>query len=96
MEMLMQSLQLKKVSRCHVGGDRTSLLPAQGRGVVRGSMSSTFTDIIVVDNEVMLNNGGSKLEVRVGGMSLGVVVGHKVGDDVRWKGMMPEKWGSST
>jgi hypothetical protein len=59
-------------------------------------MSSTFMDIIVVDDEVMLNNGGSKLKVRVGGTTLGVVMDHKVGDDVRWKGMTPEKWGAST
>ena len=74
-ETLVKSLRAQEVCRCGVGGNGAASMSVESRSVVSGGMKRTFTDIIVGGNDIMLDNGGSQCQVRVGGAAMWIVIG---------------------
>jgi hypothetical protein len=63
---LMDGLDAKEIRRCSGGGHGAFLLPRLGRRVVRANADGAFTDVPIVNDGIMLDDGARKFEIGIG------------------------------
>jgi hypothetical protein len=88
---LVNSLQPEKIRRNTSRSCRTLRLPSEGGCVVRERMDGALTTVHVMDQNVMLSNGSSELEIRVGDGAGGIVAAYNSLLYLQWKRGTPEE-----
>jgi hypothetical protein len=82
---LVDGLQAKQVHRRAGFSSRALCLPSKGGGVVREHVDCALTTVNVVNQDVVLGDGASQLQVRVRDGVGGVVAADKVPLDIEGK-----------
>ena len=89
MEALVEGAEAKEFSNAVGGGGAASAAPIKSAGVVGAREGGAFSDVKAVGATVLVENGPSQLEIRVGNVALGVAPGNKAALDVAWEREAP-------
>jgi hypothetical protein len=92
METLVQGLHPQEVRRGCVRRNGAPLMPVKHWSVIRGSVHRSFTDIVVVGDDVMLHECCRHFEVGIGGAASRILESDKVIDNVRGEMASPNNW----
>ena len=92
---LVEGLKAEKGSQGLGGSGGSFVLPVDSGGVVRAGVDGMFTEVKGVDQHILLHEGCSQFEVRVGHHADGIVPGDKGGLDMGREMGMPKDGGMS-